>query len=267
MECLRCGSEFTPANSRAKYCSKRCRKAFHKKKAKLTAATRTPEERLKTIAPGNRPTDTKGTCRHCLSEYFKLSSHQLYCSRACSDQARKRKNRNPSGEYVPKGMNNCVTCSKLFKIKQGEASVKYCSKNCRDTARKARYHPRVYRIKCKHCGQEITVNLDKGGAIRTCTGGECREQRKKEEQYRRRLCQYGLTPEKHLKLMDDSKGQCMICLTQHDPKRLVIDHCHDSGIVRGLLCSHCNTMLGFARDNTKTLESAIDYLNQNNPRR
>ena len=220
MECLRCGSEFTPVNSRAKYCSKRCRKAFHKKKAKLTAATRTPEERLKTIAPGNRPTDTKGTCRHCLSEYFKLSSHQLYCSRACSAGARKRKNRNPSGVHVPKGMNDCAICSKRYKLKQGEAGWRYCSKKCRNTS-----------------------------------------------YYKQRLAQYGLTPEQHLKLMDDSKGQCMICFTQHDPKGLVIDHCHDSGIVRGLLCSHCNTMLGFARDNTKTLESAIDYLNQNNPRR
>lgn len=38
------------------------------------------------------------------------------------------------------------------------------------------------------------------------------------------------------------------------------DHCHETGAVRGILCHHCNLMLGNARDNVTTLSNAIEYL-------
>lgn len=43
-------------------------------------------------------------------------------------------------------------------------------------------------------------------------------------------------------------------------KRLAIDHCHKTGIVRGLLCQKCNTALGGFRDSIEILNSAIEYL-------
>lgn len=43
-------------------------------------------------------------------------------------------------------------------------------------------------------------------------------------------------------------------------KEPVIDHCHATGNVRGLLCMACNSMLGYAKDNIQTLSSAIQYL-------
>ena len=39
-----------------------------------------------------------------------------------------------------------------------------------------------------------------------------------------------------------------------------IDHCHETGKIRGILCHLCNNLLGNARDNTTILASAIDYL-------
>ncbi len=42
--------------------------------------------------------------------------------------------------------------------------------------------------------------------------------------------------------------------------KLFEDHCHETGLPRGLLCQHCNSMLGFARDETTILENAIKYL-------
>lgn len=47
-------------------------------------------------------------------------------------------------------------------------------------------------------------------------------------------------------LAADAAGCCHIC---HDPRELDIDHCHATGVVRGLLCATCNTLLG------RTLES------------
>lgn len=58
------------------------------------------------------------------------------------------------------------------------------------------------------------------------------------------------------------KGCCAICEThQMDLKRsLAVDHCHETGKVRGLLCGECNKALGMFDDNTALLNSAVDYL-------
>jgi hypothetical protein len=74
--------------------------------------------------------------------------------------------------------------------------------------------------------------------------------------YRRR---YGITfieyGDRYLK----QRGVCAIC-QERPSKPLVVDHCHDSGQVRGLLCSHCNAALGFMRDRPEVLARAIAYL-------
>ena len=42
--------------------------------------------------------------------------------------------------------------------------------------------------------------------------------------------------------------------------RLVIDHCHDTGVFRGLLCAHCNAGLGYFEDNIDWMDEAIRYV-------
>lgn len=65
------------------------------------------------------------------------------------------------------------------------------------------------------------------------------------------------------KMLDAQNGKCAIC-NREDPKsgngRLCVDHCHDTGAVRELLCSHCNSGLGYFENNMESLESAIKYL-------
>ena len=50
---------------------------------------------------------------------------------------------------------------------------------------------------------------------------------------------------------------CGICASD---TKLCIDHCHDTGKVRGRLCSNCNRALGLFQDNVEFLESATQYL-------
>lgn len=68
---------------------------------------------------------------------------------------------------------------------------------------------------------------------------------------------YGLSYEDIGTIYDAQEGECAIC---HDKTLLVIDHDHDTGHVRGFLCTNCNTMLGKAYESVIVLERAIEYL-------
>jgi len=59
---------------------------------------------------------------------------------------------------------------------------------------------------------------------------------------------------------DMKKSQFDSCLICNEIKPLVVDHCHETGEVRGLLCSNCNLLIGHASDKTDILKSAIKYL-------
>lgn len=58
--------------------------------------------------------------------------------------------------------------------------------------------------------------------------------------------------------------QCGICGAESGSfgrnNRLAVDHCHDTGHIRGLLCSRCNTAIGLMCDDTDRLANAIEYL-------
>jgi hypothetical protein len=73
---------------------------------------------------------------------------------------------------------------------------------------------------------------------------------------------YGLTPEQYRSMLDDQNGTCAICgkSAEQNGKRLSIDHCHETGIVRGLLCYRCNTGLASFKDSPQMVERALDYL-------
>lgn len=73
---------------------------------------------------------------------------------------------------------------------------------------------------------------------------------------------YGLTPVEYYKILADQNGLCAICKTpaNEDNKRLAVDHCHTTGKVRGLLCFHCNTLLGHCFEKLEILLNAADYI-------
>jgi hypothetical protein len=85
---------------------------------------------------------------------------------------------------------------------------------------------------------------------------------------------YGITFKEYKVMYLAQDGCCSICATKFDldyvlrdgPAAefaaipLVVDHCHESGNVRALLCSSCNSGLGFFKDNQTSLAKAIEYL-------
>lgn len=77
---------------------------------------------------------------------------------------------------------------------------------------------------------------------------------------------YNLTPEDYETLLEAQGDVCAICKKPETAKfkgvvkKLSVDHDHQTGFVRGLLCTACNSLLGHARDDRAVLEAAIVYL-------
>ncbi len=84
----------------------------------------------------------------------------------------------------------------------------------------------------------------------------------------RELKKYGLTEETYQTMLTTQHGCCAICGGNETVisswtkrlKRLAIDHDHDTGIVRGLLCGRCNQGLGYFKHDPKLLLAAVAYL-------
>lgn len=73
-----------------------------------------------------------------------------------------------------------------------------------------------------------------------------RERSKANEAASHRRRQYGLSPETFEALMAEHEGRCAICARDFTEKlRPCVDHDHATGVVRGLLCRHCNLGLGY----------------------
>ena len=83
---------------------------------------------------------------------------------------------------------------------------------------------------------------------------------------------YGLSVEDYLRLWHRAGGRCEICSVQlhsrfvpgsekvSGSKRCNVDHCHETGYVRGFLCNRCNVVIGRMRDDTGLLRAAANFL-------
>jgi hypothetical protein len=130
-------------------------------------------------------------------------------------------------------MKKCSKCKSLKPLndfnnaKKGKYGVHHYCKVCLKDYKKNRYNyikSKLYRIKSKYKISELELN--------------------------------------EMFIIQDKS--CKICKNKFDSisehKGLYIDHCHKNGKVRGLLCKSCNSLLGYAYDDIKILESAILYL-------
>lgn len=76
--------------------------------------------------------------------------------------------------------------------------------------------------------------------------------------FRSTACRYGLTMSELQALFDKQSSTCLIC--ERSGKKLEVDHDHETGAVRGLLCSRCNKGLGQFCDDPSMLKRALAYL-------
>lgn len=152
---------------------------------------------------------------------------------------------------------------------------------------------------CSKCGEQkpldefYRASRNKDGRTSDC--GDCRREynlaryhreketgnpernakRRKAKSYRSYSLRkrYGMTVEDYEALAESQEYLCAICgkpERQTDPRYgtvldLAVDHCHETGHIRGLLCSACNTAIGKFNDDPDTIRAAIAYLERQSP--
>jgi len=83
---------------------------------------------------------------------------------------------------------------------------------------------------------------------------------------KQKYLRYGINREQYESLINEQNNQCFICgILFNNENEIRIDHDHNTNIVRGLLCHHCNCGLGHFKDDTNVLTKAINYLNKTIP--
>lgn len=124
----------------------------------------------------------------------------------------------------------------------------------------SKYPQKSFRDKaCRKCGHIFSPMAP---SHHYCSE-ECRAWADAEKYYKRN---YGVGFDVVLKLRAEQKDLCAICgeagfMMRKDNKHsLVVDHCHSSGEVRGLLCHNCNRALGLLGDSVDRFNRAIRYL-------
>lgn len=68
---------------------------------------------------------------------------------------------------------------------------------------------------------------------------------------------YGITQDEFDVMAEELNHTCPICLKEGP---LAVDHCHDTGKIRGLICRQCNSGLGFLGDNVETVRNLLKYM-------
>lgn len=129
-----------------------------------------------------------------------------------------------------------------------------------------------YRTDCKACGAERNASWRKNNpetvrAYNAKHNTRAKDSGKARDWNLRR--KYGISEAEFQELLARQGGHCVFCDQVHTQKSpLHVDHDHSccpgnrscGKCIRGLLCFHCNTLLGHSRENIVTLENAIQYL-------
>ena len=78
---------------------------------------------------------------------------------------------------------------------------------------------------------------------------------------------HGITLDEFNEMLKSQDGKCAICgdLSKEDERHFAVDHNHETGENRGILCHKCNMAVGLFKDDPALFQSAITYLKSFNP--
>jgi len=142
------------------------------------------------------------------------------------------------------GTKQCSTCDVVkylsaFYLRADTSKHRAQCNECFNKVRRSIYHNNVEHYRRKR-REYAATDREKGQA---------------KDRYLKRT--YGLTLSEYKEQCATQDNRCEICDIQCS---LVVDHDHDTGEVRGLLCNNCNTGIGLLKDEPEVLKKAIEYI-------
>lgn len=179
---------------------------------------------------------------------------------------------------MSEGLKRCVRCGEekphaAFAVKR--SNLDGLQRHCRECG--AEYHrlrqealgkkvrPRVKTPEghkyCHRCGEiKPHAEWDRNSTASDGLSTRCKACRAIEGRAGHLKRQYGITIAERDEMILSQMGICSICLAA---PAVHVDHCHETGRVRGVLCFNCNSAIGKLGDDPDTLRRAIAYLEGN----
>ena len=114
------------------------------------------------------------------------------------------------------------------------------------------------------------INQKNGLQVRHVPCKECTKEKNSTKESKEHRVEYnliknfGITKQKYDEMLEAQGGTCFLCNNLNGGRSLSLDHCHDTGKVRGLLCHTCNVGLGHFMEDIPLLRRAIEYLERAN---
>lgn len=193
-------------------------------------------------------------------------------SRTKAAETKKNNNNLKKLDQLNKGCKICIHCKQdlpLDNFKPHRSNFDNLDSRCHDCVRKRRKVRELERLestspvnikKCFKCKLELdSSNFLINKSSKTGLNGWCKKCTKDIKLKKK----YSISIEKYKEMLETQQYKCKICLTI-DPRGpqnvFVVDHCHKTGLVRGLLCNHCNTALGKFKDSSEILDRALAYV-------
>lgn len=161
-------------------------------------------------------------------------------------------------------------CSVDLATVEQVTAKRYCSRLCQWRAHRANRQRRAAELTSKFCtGCQTEKSIDQYSQpwvhyCRPCAGdrekGRYAARGGADYSYARSLRRfYGMTMEEYQDRFEAQGGRCAIC-REKSTQRLHVDHSHQTGAIRDLLCEWCNHAIGKARDDPSRLRAMADYL-------
>lgn len=205
-----------------------------------------------------------GICDVCGNRYEIVKNWQKRCSVKCNSVAANARRR------LDPAFKTCRTCKVNLPVANFQIAHRSClaCESLRDTGQK----------RCTKCGQvKHREDFAKRGSrpdgcessCKACRSAEARERnahpdrklRKRDRDYR---AKYGISLLEVEAMLELQEGRCAICGKRQGEKPFHVDHNHETGVVRSLLCLKCNALLGQCSEDPDILLSAINYLERHN---